>query len=53
MKLQNIKYLLVGAVLAGFVSCNDDDDLFIPAPEEQMEMEELNFEGTFAQEDPL
>lgn len=53
MKLQNIKYLLVGAVLAGFVSCNDDDDLFIPVPEEQMEMEELNFEGTFAQEDQM
>ncbi len=53
MKLQNIKYLVVGAVLAGFVSCNDDDDLFIPAPEEQVEMEELNFEGTFAQEDQM
>ncbi len=51
MKLQNIKYLAIAAVLAGFVSCNEDDDLFVAV--DPLPPEEISFEGTFAQEDQM
>jgi len=53
MKLQNLKYLLAGIILTGFVSCNDDDDntpvtiVPVPAPTE------IDFSGTFAQQDQM
>jgi hypothetical protein len=53
MKLQNIKYLFAAVLLAGVVSCSDDDDNTpitidpVPTPTE------VDFSGTFAQQDQM
>lgn len=52
MKLQNIKYLFIAALLMGAVSCdNDDDNTLVIDPE--VPGETLDFSGTFVQQDQM
>lgn len=61
MKLSNIKYLFVAALLVGFVSCSNDDDNEIiiiddtppPPGDDGMMMTDLDFSGTYSQEDQM
>lgn len=57
MKLNNIKYMFIALLLTGMVSCDNDDDNIVVIDDGEMMMEEegeeLDFSGTFAQEDQM
>ncbi|ADV47544.1 hypothetical protein Celal_0193 [Cellulophaga algicola DSM 14237] len=53
MKLSNIVYAFsYAAALTLFVSCNNDDDI-VTMMEEEMEIAEMDFSGTYAQADHM
>lgn len=57
MKLNNIKYMFIALLLTGIVSCDNDDDNIVVIDDGEMMMEEegeeLDFSGTFVQEDQM